>query len=80
MIFLNIFVGERGLDLSPQVAAAGLNRQVEDIFPVLKFVFSTQRNSFEITDFLISNILFCAYKSVRYLKYCAGIIKDDAEI
>ena len=85
MVFLNIFLGERSLEPSPHLAATDLNRQVEDVFTVIKFIFSTQRNSFLVTDFLISNLLLHAYRFVRqseayklclsYQKRCRILIK-----
>ena len=71
-------MGERSLEPSPQLAATDLNRQVEDVNRVLKFIFSTQKNSFSVIDFLIPNLLLHAYKLVR-LKNCARIIKNDFE-
>ena len=65
LIVLNIFVGERNLEPTPQLAATDPNRQVEDFFTVLKFIFSTQRNSFSVTDFLISNLLLHAERLIR---------------
>ena len=44
LVILNIFVGKRSLEPPPHLAATDLNRQVEDVFTVLKFIFSTQRN------------------------------------
>ena len=38
---------------------------MEDFFTVLKFIFSTQRNSFSVTDFLISNLLLHAHRLIR---------------
>ena len=85
MVFLNIFLGERSLEPPPHLAATDLNRQVEDVFTVIKFIFSTQRNSFLVTDFLISNLLLHAYRFVRqseayklclsYQKRCRILIK-----
>ena len=65
LIVLNIFVGERNLEPTPQLAATDPNRQVEDFFTVLKFIFSTQRNSSSVTDFLISNLLLHAERLIR---------------
>ena len=73
MVVLNIFVGEASLEPPPHLAATDLNRQVEDVFTVLKFIFSTKRNSFSVIDFLISNLLLHAYR----LNF--GIIKNDRE-
>ena len=64
LVVLNIFVGERILEPPLHLAATELNRQVEDVFTVLKFIFSTQRNSFSVIDFLISNLLLHAYRLV----------------
>ena len=73
MVILNIFVGERSVESPPHPAATDLSRQVEHVFTVLKFIFSTQRNSFSVIDFLISNLLLHAYR----LNF--GIIKNDRE-
>ena len=66
LIVLNIFVGERNLEPTPQLAATDPNRQVEDFFTVLKFIFSTQRNSYSVTDFLIYNLLLHAERLIRH--------------
>ena len=58
-------MGERSLEPSPQLAATDLNRQVEDVNTVLKFIFTTQKNSFSVIDFLIPNLLLHAYRLVR---------------
>ena len=65
LVVLNIFPGERSLEQPPRVAATDLNRQVEDVFTVLKFIFSAQRNSFSIIDFLILNLLLHACRLVK---------------
>ena len=65
LVVLNIFPGERSLEQPPRVAATDLNRQVEDVFKVLKLIFSAQRNSFSIIDFLISNLLLYACRLVK---------------
>ena len=65
LVVLNVFVGVRSLEPLPQVAATDLNSQVEDVFTVLKFIFSTQRNSFPVVDFLISDLLLHVYSLVR---------------
>ena len=65
LVVLNIFAGERSLEPSPQLAATDLNRQVGDVYTVLKFIFSTQRSSFLVIDFLIPNLLLHAYRLVR---------------
>ena len=54
---LKYFVGERNLEPPPHLAAANLNRQVKDVFRVLKFILSMQGNSFSVIDFFISNLL-----------------------
>ena len=41
LIFLNIFIGDRGLDLLCNRPTASFNRRVEDVFTVLKFIFSS---------------------------------------
>ena len=41
MIILNIFVGERCLDPPPHQVTTGLNKPLEDIFTVLKFIFGS---------------------------------------
>ena len=51
LVVLNIFVGKRSLEPLPNLAATDLNGQVEDVFTVLKFIFSTQRN-FELLIYL----------------------------
>ena len=79
MVILNIFVGERSVESPPHPAATDLSRQVEHVFTVLKFIFSTKRNSFSVTDFLISNLLLHAYRLVRQSESCTGIIKNDRE-
>ena len=43
MIFLNICVEERGLDLPPYPDDTGLNRQVEDVFTFLKFIVAHEK-------------------------------------
>ena len=69
LIVLNIFVGERSLERSLELplhlVGTDLNRNLEDVFTVLKFIISTQRNSFSVIDFLISNPLLHAYSFVR---------------
>ena len=65
LVVLNVFVGVRSLEPLPQVAATDLNSQVEDVFTVLKFISSTQRNSFPVVDFLISDLLLHVYSLVR---------------
>ena len=65
LVVLNIFPGERSLEQPPRVAATDLNRQVEDVFKVLKLIFSAQRNSFSIIDFLISNLLLHVCRLVK---------------
>ena len=65
LVVLNMFPGERSLEQPPRVAATDLNRQVEDVFKVLKLIFSAQRNSFSIIDFLISNLLLHACRLVK---------------
>ena len=47
-------------DQPPHLTATGLVKQMEDVFTVLKFFLSTQRNSFSVIDFLISNTLLHA--------------------
>ena len=37
LVALNIFAGERSLEPPPHLAVSDLNRQVEDVFTVLKF-------------------------------------------
>ena len=56
---------ERSSEPPPQLAATDLNRQVEDVFTVLKFIFMMQRNKFSVIDFLISNLLLDACRLVR---------------
>ena len=68
LVVLNIFVGERSLEPPTQLAATDLNRQVEEVLTVLKYTFGTQRNSFSVTDFLISYLLLHAYRLVRQLQ------------
>ena len=71
LVVLNIFVGERSLELPPHIAAPDLNRQVEDVFAVLKFIFSTQRNSFStINFFYFESTITCMQisKTIRSLK------------
>ena len=63
LVVLNIFVGKRSLEPLPNLAATDLNGQVEDVFTVLKFIFSTQK--FSAIDLLISNLLLHAYRLVR---------------
>ena len=65
LVVLNIFVGKRSLEPLPNLAATDLNGQVEDVFTVLKFIFSTQRNSFSVINFLTLNLLLHAYRLVR---------------
>ena len=84
-VVLNIFVGERNLEPPAHLAATDLNRQVEDVFTILKFIFSTRRNSFSVIDFLISSLLLYAYTLVRqseaqklcwnYEKRCRNLVK-----
>ena len=65
LIVSYIFTGERSLEPPSHVAATDLNRKLEDFFTVLKFIFSTQRNSFSVIDFLILNLLLQVYRFVR---------------
>ena len=58
LVVLNIFLAKRSLEPPPYLAATDINRQLEDVFAVLKFIFSTQRNSFSVIDFLILNLPF----------------------
>ena len=67
-LVLKFFVAERSLEPPPHLAATDLNSQVEDVFTVLKFIFSTQRNYFSIIDFRIFNLLLHAYRLVRQSK------------
>ena len=58
LVVLNIFLAKRSLEPPPYLAATDISRQLEDVFAVLKFIFSTQRNSFSVIDFLILNLPF----------------------
>ena len=49
----------------PHLVATDLNRQVKDVFTVLKFIFNSQRNSISVIHFIISNLLLQAYRLVR---------------
>ena len=61
LVALNIFVGEWTLETSPHLVATDLNRQVEDIFTVLKFIFSIQGNSFTVMSFFEIRIYCCMH-------------------
>ena len=65
LVVLNIFVRERSLEPPLHLAATELNRQVDDVFTALKFIFNTKTNSFSVIDFLISNVLLHTYRLVR---------------
>ena len=65
LIVLNTFVGERSLEPPPYLVANDLNKKLEDVFIVLKLIFSSQRNSFSVIDLLISNLLLHANSFVR---------------
>ena len=60
-----MFVGERCLEPPLHLADTNLNRKLLDVFTTLKFIFSTQRNSFSVIDFLISNLLSHEYSFLR---------------
>ena len=64
LVVFNTFVGGRSLEPPPHLAVTDLNRQVEDVFTVLKFIFRTQGNNFSVIDFLISNLLLHIYRLV----------------
>ena len=51
---------DSSLEPPPHLAGTELDRHVEDVFIVLNFFFSTQRNNFSVIDFLISNMLLHA--------------------
>ena len=77
---LKFFVGEKSLEPPPHLATTDLKRQVEDVFTVFTFIFSTQI-VFQLLIFLfwIYCFMHTDWQDNHKLKNCAGIIKNDVE-
>ena len=82
LIVLHIFLGKRALDPPLHLAVVGFNKQMEEVFAVLKLIFSTQRKKLSAIDFLFQ--MYCyihtALLDNQKLKQCPEIIKSGVEI